>query len=122
MNMAWTILLALVVEAGGHHVPPPLDHARPASDATVLARGPAPSRSLSIARRSWHRACSGYRTLAGSEEFDTEEVDETWMVHLDAIASVPGSWLDLAWSRSRSSAKPSPGLAPSPPPHVPLRC
>jgi hypothetical protein len=123
MSMIWIILLTLVAEAGGHCVSPAPEPARSASDATVRPQqGAAPSRSLSVARRSWHRACPGYWTLAGLEEFDTEEVDETWMVHLDAIASVPGSWLCLAWSRSRSAPRASAGIARPPQSSFPLRC
>ena len=122
MSMAWIIILTLVAEAGGHGAPSAPEPARSASDATVRPRGSAPSRSLSVARKTWHRTCPGYSILASLEEFDTEEVDETWMVHLDAIASVPGSWLCLAWSRSRSAPRPSAGITSLPQSSIPLRC
>jgi hypothetical protein len=122
MSMAWTILLALVTGTGGYPPNPALDRAWSAGDRTVRAQGPGQSRSLAFAKKTWHRACSGCWASDGLEEFDTEEVDETWMVHLDAIASVPGSWLFEAWSRSVSRPKDNDGISFPPHSHFPLRC
>ena len=123
MSMGWTIFLALVAGTGGQSMPPALGHARPAPDRTTRALGPSPSRSLSVARKCWHRSpCPGHWSLAGLEEFDTEEVDETWMVHLDAVASVPACWDGLAWSLPGSPSRSLDAIAPPPGSYFPLRC
>jgi hypothetical protein len=118
MSMAWMILLAMVAEAGGHHVHPPSDHARPAGDPTIRAQGPGPSRSLSVARK----ACPGHWSFPVLEEFDTEEVDEAWMVHLDAVATVPGRQFGPAWSPSSSRPMASEESSLPPQSYFPLRC
>jgi len=122
MSMAWTIVLALVAGSGGHHPPPALDQARPASERTIRPQASSPSHSLSVTRRSWHRVCSGCWSLANLEEIDTEEVDETWMVHLDVVASVPASWLRVAWSRAVSMPKVFDDSSLPPLSSFPLRC
>jgi hypothetical protein len=124
MSMAWMILFAMVAEAGGHHrVTPAPDHARPAIAPASRLLGPNPSRSLSAARKCWRRAGSGYRWLADLEEFDTEEVDETWMVHLDLVATVPGACPGPRWSGSASGPLAFEGSSlPPPSSYFPLRC
>jgi len=61
-------------------------------------------------------------TIGGLDEFETEEVDETWMVHLDAVSSIPGSCLELTWlpEPSRPIGSGDPSLPP--PSYFPLRC
>jgi hypothetical protein len=121
MSMACTILLALVAGTGGHPVNPALDRARPAGERAIRAQGPCPSRSLSIARKSWHRAGSRFCST-DLEEFDTEETDESWIVDLDAMASVPNSWLCMAWLRAESRPRVLDGIVRPPSSHFPLRC
>ena len=123
MSLAFSIFLAMVAGIDGACLPPTPDHARPAVDRSGRADGPVPSRSFSAARKCWHRAvCPGLWSLGGPEEFDSEEVDESWIVHLDAVASVPGSWLRRAWSRSKSTAKADPSSPPPADSYFPLRC
>ena len=102
MSMAWLILFALATENAGRTAPSGLACARPGREVTASAPFADASRSHSMVKKAHHRA-SG-RPLAWNEvePFDTEEVDETWMVHLDVVATVPGSWL--------IPARPLPGL------------
>ena len=123
MSMVWIFILALVAGPDGHSTHPAGESRRPALNSMVRAHSPEqPSRSLSIARRSWHRASSAPWSLTGLDEFDTEELDETWMVQLDALASFPASWLCFSSSRSRSERTSADGFPPPVLGKFPLRC
>ena len=123
MMMAWTILsLALTSEA-------PRPGLHPARPCVVASAGPAArpdlpraSRSLSASRKTWHRACPGSSAWGVFEEFDTEEVDESWMGHLDAVATVPSSWLGTGWTRRRPGLLEVEDVGMAAPSRFPLRC
>lgn len=122
MNLVWTLLLALV--AGNQDVT-----TRPAPKATMVPAAPlvkaqatAEGRSFSLARRSWRRPGSCSCFLAGPDDLDTEEVDESWMVHLDAVANLPGAWPFSSWTRLRSDLTRNVDPAPLSCLAIPLRC
>ncbi len=123
MSLVCSIFLAMVAGIDGACWPSTPDQTRLAIDRAGRADGPRPSRSLSASRKCWHRT-PGLSLWAfdGPSEFDSEESDESWIVHLDAVASVPGSWLRLAWSRSKSTVKSGRASPPSADSYFPLRC
>src|SRR5947209_7985358 len=122
MSMLWIATLALIAGPGGHSGPGVGDPVRPGAGSVVRGHDPGPSRPPSIARRVGHRPCSTPRTSQGLDEFDIEESDETWMVHLDVLASVPASWLDWSRPRSLDEIRTGDGLAPPDRGPFPLRC
>ena len=122
MNLVWTIFLALVASPEGHPVPPGRAVAPGASAWSSRPVETSAMRPRTFTRRSWHRPAPWDGSLGSLEEFDTEEVDETWLVQLDVLATVPGSWLGLAWSRSRSESSPATRIESPPMIPFPLRC
>jgi hypothetical protein len=121
MSMVWVAILTLVAGSGEPSASKAREVGYPAAVSSVRAKFAGASRSLSLARKLDHRRNSSPWSY-GLDEFETEEVDETWMVHLDAMASVPRAW--LSWARPRSSAEPLliPCLDPPSLLSIPLRC
>lgn len=120
--MVWAILFAMTAEAGGHRVHPGPDRSLSIVDPATNNHAPAASRTLSVGRKSWHRSSRGCLTLNCPEEFDTEEVDETWMLQLDAIASLPGTCPGPCWVRSDAEPRCVEDFPTPLPSYFPLRC
>jgi hypothetical protein len=124
MSMVFLFLIAMATEAGGHHAPTVADHAHPQVGSVIRADNAVPSRLLTLAKKAKHRCNSRFAAWSDENDVDvdTEEVDETWMSHLDIVATIPASWLGLRWCRLKSSPSPTSwiGLASSSP--FPLRC
>ena len=121
MNMVWVAILVLFAGIDGRPALKVREVGRPAEGLAVRV-DPVPSRSPSVARRVERRPCSAPWSSHGLDEYDTEEEDDSWVVHLDALASVPIAWCD--WARPESSAEARPLEAFDPPSlaRFPLRC
>lgn len=123
MTMVCLAILALLAGPGDRS--PARHEAGPGPSAPIARRSaPAtPSPSKAVGRRP----CRGRDGVPSpgvcSEDCDTEEgVDETWLLHLDALGAEPVARLD--WARPRSEDGPdrpgqpdAPALSP-----FPLRC
>ena len=123
MSMVPTLLLALIGWTGGPECPR-VAHA-PAGAAVLMASPAARtagSPRISLARRSWHRQTLGFWLVDVLPECEAEEVDEPWLVDLDAVSGfadfggLPG-WGPAVPCRVTS---PSPCLRFSS--RIPLRC
>ncbi len=106
MNMVWVTILTLVV---GSPAGPAVGRTTSTGCLAVESRDrvqpPVPVCSRSLARRVDGRPSVPPWSSPLIEEFDTREVDETWIVHLDAVTSIPIAW--LSWARPISATEPS---------------
>jgi len=93
MSTVWILFLILGVG--------PVEPSNPAAPGCLRLGVEAPTRTMisadsfchSIGRSFDHRRRAAPWVWEGSEEFDTEEPDETWIVHLDLVTSLPVAWL-----------------------------
>ena len=122
MNMVWFAILALVAGLDGRSAREHREVGRPADGLVAHVGEPAPSRSLSAPRHVDPRPRSSPWSTPILGEYDTEEQDESWVVQLDVLASVPIAW--LTWDLPGRSAVDGPieGRDPLPPRLFPLRC
>jgi hypothetical protein len=122
MSMVWITILALVATPGEPSCR--LDRAavRLAAASADMRVNPVPSCSLSVGRTVGRRHGPAPWTTNGLDEFDTEELDETWIVDLDLMASMPVDW--LVWDLPRTLPEPYWIASVDPPSlsYFPLRC
>ena len=124
MSMVCLFLFAMATEAGGRPALTVADNARPASASMLRADDAVPSRLPTLAKKARHRTGSRFAAWSDADDLDvdTEEVDETWMSHLDIMATFPVSWLGLKWWRLKSSLAPDSWIGLAPLSSFPLRC
>jgi len=92
MNLVWVAILALGAGPDGRPAVAARGDHRPAAVHPAPADPPRIARSIAGPRRAGRRPFACPWTISGPDESDTEEVDETWVLHLDAAGST-----DLAW-------------------------
>jgi hypothetical protein len=122
MSMVWFAILALIAGFDGHSCRSDRESARLVSAQSDKGLNTGPSCSLSNGRGMVQRRCLAPWSACGVDEFDTEEQDETWMVHLDLLAAFPVDWLIWARIPTRSEPERIESLDPSFPAYSPLRC
>ncbi len=84
MNMVWVAILALGAGPDGRPAVAARGDHRPAAVHPAPADPPRIARSIAGPRRAGRRPFACPWTISGPDEYDTEEVDETWVLHLDA--------------------------------------
>src|SRR4051812_6333635 len=104
MSMIWIAILALVAGPDGRSAV-----GRPAEPRPSIVGGLRPVeralvQSITHPRRAHRSPCSSPWAVSGIDEFDTEEVDETWFLQLDVAGWFAADW--SAWGPPRST----PGL------------
>lgn len=122
MSMAWAVILTLFAGSGGQTASQVRDHGCLAVVVSARSSDLELTRSPFVARKFDHRPSSNPWSSPEFDEFDTEEVDESWMVHLDILATVPVAWhhWDLPCSAAEQSFL---GLTEHPTAEfIPLRC
>jgi hypothetical protein len=82
--MIWIAILALVAGPDGCTAVEGRFDPRPSLVGGSHSIEKKPARSIAPARRAHRSPFSSPWTVSGLDEFDTEEVDETWFLHLDA--------------------------------------
>jgi hypothetical protein len=101
MNMIWIAILALVAGPDGHSAVEGRVDPRPSIVGGSRPIERSPTRSIASSRRAHRSPFKSPWAISGIDEFDTEEVDETWILQLDAAGLCAADW--SAWGLPRST-------------------
>jgi hypothetical protein len=122
MNRIWIAILALVAGPDGRSAVEGRVDPRPSIVGRSCPVDRLPTRSIAPSRRAHRTPFSSPWTVAGIDEFDTEEFDETWFLQLDAAGLCAADWSAWGPPRSTPSFDRSAGLGQPSRPGFPLRC
>lgn len=126
MSTVWVAILVFVSGSAGLDGLVNREAGRPTVVSVVGRSDAEVPRCVSIGRSDGRNLGPRHHSTPWSagalEEFDTEDLDETWMIYLDLLATLPLTW--LAWNRRETrliSTLSDETGSPFPTSH-PLRC